>query len=120
MPAHTFTTPTNLRVPAVSTALMRVVDRVAVEEVGPTLLQMMENAARNLAELCIYEMGAGWAERTVVFAADTGGNGGGGMCAARHLLNHGGSVTVVMTDQTRVTASAAQQLALCTPLAVMS
>ncbi len=117
MTAHTFTTPTGLGVPAVTTAQMREVDRVAVEEVGPTLLQMMENAGRNLAELCIQqlgiqELGTMWTDRPVLIAAGTGGNGGGGMCAARHLLNHGGRVTIVVTDQTRLTAAAAQQLAL--------
>lgn len=112
MTASTFTTPTGLRVPAVTTAQMREVDRVAVEEVGPTLLQMMENAGRNLAELCVQQLGTRWTERSVVVAAGTGGNGGGGICAARHLLNHGGTVTIAVTDQTRLTAAAAQQLAL--------
>jgi NAD(P)H-hydrate epimerase len=36
-------------VPAVAEDVMREVDRVAVEETGPNLFQMMENAGRGLA-----------------------------------------------------------------------
>ena len=37
--------------PALSTDQMREVDRLMVEEFGISLLQMMENAGRNLADL---------------------------------------------------------------------
>lgn len=48
-----FRTPTGLLVPAITTEQMREVDRVAINEVGPNLYQMMENAGRNLASLCV-------------------------------------------------------------------
>jgi NAD(P)H-hydrate epimerase len=70
---------------------MREVDRVAIEKVGLGLLQMMENAGRTLA---------GFAGRLtdgpIVVFAGNGGNGGGGLCAARHLSNHAVDVQVVL------------------------
>ena len=92
-------------VPAVTTDEMREVDRVAVEEVGLELLQMMENAGRTLAELVRERT----SEPVVVLAGD-GGNGGGGLCAARHLANHSWDVSVVL-DRARgeLTGAAATQ-----------
>src|SRR5215470_8049141 len=83
-----------VEVPAVTMAQMREVDRIAVEETGPNLSQMMENAGRNLAELAI-EL-AGLRARMLVLAG-RGGNGGGGICAARHLANHGVDVALCLS-----------------------
>jgi len=91
MPDPTFETPTGRRVPAVTADEMRAVDRVALEEVGLQLLQMMENAGRGLARTVHYRTD----ERAVVFAGN-GGNGGGAMACARHLDNHGVDVAVVL------------------------
>jgi NAD(P)H-hydrate epimerase len=63
-----------------------------MEETGPNLYQMMENAGRNLAALAVETLGSGWTRATILVLAGSGGNGGGGVCAARHLANHGGSV----------------------------
>jgi hypothetical protein len=49
MTRGTFRTPAGCEVTAVTAAGMREVDRVAVDEVGLRLLQMMENAGRALA-----------------------------------------------------------------------
>jgi hypothetical protein len=49
MTRDTFRTPAGCEVTAVTAAGMREVDRVAVDEVGLRLLQMMENAGRALA-----------------------------------------------------------------------
>ena len=88
-------------VAAVDTAQMREIDRIAVEETGPNLYQMMENAGRNLAELSLELLSeaGGEARETghILIAAGTGGNGGGGICAARHLANHGRSVVLAIT-----------------------
>jgi len=78
-------------VTAVTAAEMREVDRVAVEEFGVDLLQMMENAGRTLA-LQAEEATDG----PVVVAAGNGGNGGGGLACARHLLNRGVDVRVAL------------------------
>lgn len=112
MTVHTFRTPAGLLVPAITTAQMREVDRVAVQEVGPNLFQMMENAGRNLASLCIELLGDGWDTAPIVVVAGTGGNGGGGICAARHLANHGGDVTVVVSDPPALGEVPASQLEL--------
>ena len=63
---------------------------------------MMENAGRNLAELAMEVLGAGWREPTIAVLAGTGGNGGGGICAARHLANRGIGVVLCLTDPERL------------------
>lgn len=97
-----FMTEAGTEVPAVTADQMREVDRVAIEEVGPNLFQMMENAGRNLALSSIEMLGAEWRTKPVVVLAGTGGNGGGGICAARHLANRGAQVTVVVSDEERL------------------
>jgi len=69
------------------------VDRLMIEKAGITLLQMMENAGRSLAE---FVMGRFKPSRVVVLAG-RGGNGGGGLVAARHLANRGVMVDVVLS-----------------------
>jgi len=91
MEPDAFTTTDGRSVTAVTAAEMRAVDRVAVEEFGVALLQMMENAGRTLA----------WhvrdvAKGPVTVLAGSGGNGGGGLCAARHLANRDVPVSVVL------------------------
>jgi len=75
MEPDAFTTTDGRSVTAVTAAEMQAVDRVAVEEFGVALLQMMENAGRTLA----------WhvrdvAKGPVTVLAGSGGNGGGGLC----------------------------------------
>ncbi|MDH3730433.1 MAG: NAD(P)H-hydrate epimerase [Acidimicrobiia bacterium] len=79
-------------VPAVTTDQMREVDRLMIEGAGISLLQMMENAGRSLAAVVL----ARYPEASITILAGKGGNGGGGLVAARHLANRGASVTVVM------------------------
>lgn len=60
------------------------------------LMQMMENAGRNLADLAIDRFTPG----SVQVVVGSGGNGGGGLAAARHLANRGIDVSVlVATDK---------------------
>ncbi len=94
-----FRTESGIVVPAVSTAQMREVDRIATDETGPNLVQMMENAGRNLALQCIEMLGAGWQHAEIVVLAGRGGNGGGGICAARHLANRAACVRLVLADR---------------------
>lgn len=109
MTASTFVTDAGVPVPAVTAEQMREVDRVAIEEVGPNLYQMMENAGRSLALTVLDTMG-GWAPQPVVILAGTGGNGGGGICAARHLANRGVEVTVVLSDSSGLKPVSEEQL----------
>ncbi len=76
-----------IAVPAVTTEQMIEIDRIAMEETGPNLWQMMENAGRNLALFTIECLGVNWRKAKIAILAGTGGNGGGGICAARHLAN---------------------------------
>jgi len=94
MNERAFGTETGQQVTAVTAAEMREVDRVAVEEFEISLLQMMENAGRNLARQ-VRETGS----EPVVVLAGNGGNGGGGLCAARHLVNRDVRVSVVLDRQ---------------------
>ena len=110
MTARVFVTESGIEVPAVTTDQMREIDRVAIEEVGPNLYQMMENAGRNLALMVLDRLGEGWASVPIVVLAGTGGNGGGGICAARHLANRGADVTVVISDPERLAPVPAEQL----------
>jgi NAD(P)H-hydrate epimerase len=80
-----------VHLPAVTAEQMREVDRVMVEDLGIELLQMMENAGRHLAELAVRR----YRPASCTVLVGPGGNGGGGMVAARHLHNRGVDVVVV-------------------------
>ena len=107
---RSFETPSGVRVPAVTEAQMALVDRIAIEGPGPNLFQMMENAGRSLAWTAIEYPGFDRRRERIVVLAGTGGNGGGGICAARHLANHGVDVTVVVADSGRLAPVPRQQL----------
>lgn len=102
-----FVTPSGRPVPAVTAAQMRQVDELAVGRFRLALLQMMENAGRNLAAQAV-EMLAHHAGRVVVLAGP-GGNGGGGLCAARHLHNRGITVQVALAAPERLSPATARQ-----------
>lgn len=77
---------------------MREVDRLMIEDFGITLMQMMENAGRNLAALARSRFLDGQPiDKRVVLLAGKGGNGGGGFAAARRLHNWGAQVQVITT-----------------------
>src|SRR5262249_25062706 len=107
---RTFITEEGIDVPAVTAAEMREIDRIAVEEMGPNLFQMMENAGRNLALQAIELLAGRWADALVVVLAGAGGNGGGGICAARHLANRGANVHVCLASPDRLGEVPAFQL----------
>lgn len=83
-------------VPSVRADQMAEVDRLAVGEFGVALLAMMEQAGSHLAELARVLLGGDLRGRSVLVAAGPGNNGGGGLAAARHLVNRGASVRVVL------------------------
>lgn len=80
------------RWPVVDASQMREVDDRMENEFGIDLLQMMENAGRSLAWLALYK----YSPNRVMVLAGAGGNGGGGLAAARHLANRGVAVRVVL------------------------
>lgn len=104
-----FVTDTGIKIPAVTADQMREVDRIAVEETGPNLFQMMENAGRNLACLAIQLLGVDWNKKKIIVIAGKGGNGGGGICAARHLLNRNCFVSVCIIEPEKLTEITAHQ-----------
>ncbi|RMF63444.1 MAG: NAD(P)H-hydrate epimerase [Calditrichaeota bacterium] len=97
-----FCTREGFEVPAVTAEQMREVDRIAVQETGPNLFQMMENAGRNLAELALELLGPAWSKARVLVLAGGGGNGGGGICAARHLATRGVRVSLCLASPERL------------------
>lgn len=97
-PRKYFRTETGTEVPALTSEQMREVDRIAMEETGPNLYQMMENAGRTLASLAIDLLTERWKGAKIVVLAGSGGNGGGGICAARHLANRGTNVRLVLAE----------------------
>jgi len=107
--ATRFLTDSGREVPAVTAACMREIDRIATEETGPNLFQMMEHAGRGLAELVLERLGSRWRAARIVVLAGAGGNGGGGISAARHLANRGADVTVVLADPPALTPLTAWQ-----------
>lgn len=93
------------------------VDRILVDELGIELLQMMENAGRHLAEVVIDR----FAPRTVTVLAGAGGNGGGGLVAARHLTNRGVDVSVTLgSEPSALTPVPAHQLAILHRMGITS
>ncbi len=85
-------------VPALSADQMREVDRAMIEDYGIELIQMMENAGRNLAHLARARfLGGDPRGKRVVVLCGTGGNGGGGLVCARRLHNWGADVSVLTT-----------------------
>ncbi|HET7855939.1 MAG TPA: NAD(P)H-hydrate epimerase [Gaiellaceae bacterium] len=83
-------------VPWLSVEQMREVDRIAVEETGVLLEQMMENAGRSLAAVARLLLGGSIGGKRVLVLAGPGGNGGGGLVAARHLAAAGAAVSVAL------------------------
>ncbi len=99
-------------IPQVNEAQMREIDRLAVDIFQLGILQMMENAGRNLARLAYRTLNNPPAKRKskkVAIFAGVGGNGGGGVCAARHLHNHGVEVAIVLTKPPETLSGAAQR-----------
>ena len=83
-------------IPTVSVDQMREVDRLMVEEQHISLLQMMENAGRALAALARRQLGGDVRNAQVIVLAGLGGNGGGGLAAARRLSIWGADVVVIL------------------------
>lgn len=99
------------QIPALTTEQMREVDRIAVEDFELGILQMMENAGRNLAQHAVTYLGSQAGRVTIL--TGPGGNGGGGICCARHLHNHGVDVSIVLSKPAESLGNAARnQLAI--------
>ena len=99
--------PDNL--PYLTTEQMIEVDRAMMQDYRIELIQMMENAGRNLAHLArIRFLDGNPRGKKVVVLVGTGGNGGGALVCARRLHTWGANVQVIVsrpaTDFTPVPA----------------
>ncbi len=90
----------------------RELDRLALAEFGLPTLLLMENAARNAADIALDGL-EGIASPRVVIAAGPGNNGGDGLAMARHLSNAGLHVAIVLAAQPRERSDAALHLSVC-------
>ncbi len=82
---------------SISSREMRALE-VNAEYYGISLLQLMENAGRNIAQEIISRFPK---KKKVAIFCGLGGNGGDGFVAARHLLAAGYQVTVILVGRSR-------------------
>jgi NAD(P)H-hydrate epimerase len=86
--------------PDLTTEQMVEVDRAMIEDYGIELIQMMENAGRNLAHLARERfLDSNPQGKHVIVLAGRGGNGGGAMVCARRLSNWGATVSVYLPKE---------------------
>jgi NAD(P)H-hydrate epimerase len=83
-----------MQIPFIATQQMVEVDRLMIEEYNIQLIQMMENAGRNLAELSRRMLDGDVRAKRIAVLCGAGNNGGGGMVAARHLHNWGAEIAL--------------------------
>ena len=108
------------KIPWITTSQMIEVDRLMVEKFGIGMIQMMENAGRNLARLAADRfLDSKPATKSVGILAGSGGNGGGALVAARFLHNWGAAVAVILTrdidklsDVTRIQAGILERMGI--------
>src|SRR5437879_13737976 len=81
----------------ISPAEMRVLDRNA-QYFGVSILELMENAGKAVADVARSEFGA--AGKNVLVLCGTGNNGGDGLVAARHLAKE--ARVTVRSEERRV------------------
>jgi len=103
----------SIEIPLLSTDQMREVAGLMVEEYQIEPLQTLEKVGRNLALLAKQLLDGDIVDRPLVVLAGRGHNGAGGLVAARHLLNWGAWVQVLLTHPPEDYAGvAAHQLAI--------
>src|SRR3989442_14729190 len=89
----------------ISPAEMRVLDRNA-QYFGVSILELMENAGKAVADVARSEFGA--AGKNVLVLCGTGNNGGDGLVAARHLAKEArGTVLLARSPDQFVTQESA-------------
>ncbi|MDX1682800.1 MAG: NAD(P)H-hydrate epimerase, partial [Phycisphaeraceae bacterium] len=105
--------------PILTREQVREVDRLAIEEIGIPGIVLMENAARNGADVAS-EMLAETGGRTVAIFCGGGNNGGDGYAIGRHLHNRGMDVTIVAAkDREGLDGDAATNAAIIDQLDVV-
>jgi NAD(P)H-hydrate epimerase len=98
-------------IPVLTTSQMAEVDRLMIEEYQILLIQMMENAGRNLAEIARRQLGGQVGDQAIAVFCGAGNNGGGGLVAARHLHNWGANVSLILVvDKDRLKEAPQHQM----------
>lgn len=82
-------------VPTVTTEQMQAIEKWLAADVGLSPVQILDNAGRALAALARRLLGDDVTDRAIVVLAGRGVNGGGGLAAARQLLDWGAWVQIV-------------------------
>lgn len=70
-------------------------DKLMVDRYGVSVLQMMEIAGLSVAQLAM-QVSKG---KRILVLCGHGNNGGDGLCAARHLINYGYSVSIIIAKK---------------------
>lgn len=78
---------------------MKQVDQIATEKFYIQLIQMMENAGKNLATIAKRILENSINDKYLIVAVGKSNNGGGGLVATRHLYNWGAKVTVFLPQE---------------------
>jgi len=94
-----YTTSEGIQIPAVKPSVMKMIDELAITRFHMHILQMMENAGRSCAEQVIDMTGGKRGLVAVLIGA--GKNGGTGLCCARHLINMGYTVEIILDRQSK-------------------
>lgn len=84
------------RVPSLTPEQMKEVDRLLLASYHIDPLQTMENGGRALAQLAKRMLDGSVTDRSIVVLAGRGNNGGGGLAGARHLINWGAWVQIIL------------------------
>ncbi|MEX1021023.1 MAG: NAD(P)H-hydrate epimerase [Litorilinea sp.] len=87
-----------IAVPTLTAARTQRLEQLLPEQYALDLLQIQENAGRNLAEMARVLLEQDILDRPIVLLAGRGNNGAVGMVAARHLLNWGADIQVLCSD----------------------
>jgi len=90
----------------------RELDRLALCEFGLPTLLLMENAARNAADIALDGL-EGIASPRVIIIAGPGNNGGDGLAMARHLHNAGLNIFIILAARPKPGSAAALHLNVC-------
>lgn len=91
----------------------RAFDAYAIETLGIPGVVLMENAGRGAVEVILGPLGFGDLKRAVIFCGG-GNNGGDGFVMARHLVNHGRAVQIVLCgDSDRLRGDAQVNYRIC-------
>ena len=100
-----------IELPTLSIDQIHSVERLMTEIYGIDPLQTMENAGRNLAVLAKRQLDDDIVDRSIVVLIGPGNHGGVGLVAARHLLNWGAWVQILLSyPSADYTGVAARQL----------